>query len=147
MVLGEGDYASFALLKQARSGFSLAIRPSSLEQPIYAGDVIKALIAVLDSNPGGVMELAGPESLPRRELVKRAASVLGTSGPMLVGLPIGLGMFVAGLLQNSANPPVTRAMLGVLDHDDDIDVGPACEKLGLSLTPLDDTIRHISEAS
>jgi hypothetical protein len=40
-----------------------------------------------------------------------------------------------------ANPPVTRAMLGVLEHDDRIDQAPAAEQLGLELTPLDDTLR------
>jgi hypothetical protein len=40
----------------------------------------------------------------------------------------------------SANPPLTRGMLGVLDHDDDIDPKPACERLGLELTPLDTTL-------
>ena len=39
-----------------------------------------------------------------------------------------------------ANPPLTRAMLGVLDHDDDIDPKPACDALGIQLTPLDETL-------
>ena len=33
-------------------------------------------------------------------------------------------------------------MLGVLDHDDDIDPRPACARLGLALTPLDETLRR-----
>ena len=32
-------------------------------------------------------------------------------------------------------------MLGVLDHDDDIDPKPCCDRLGLKLTPLDETLR------
>jgi hypothetical protein len=31
-------------------------------------------------------------------------------------------------------------MLGVLQHNDRIDPRPACDELGLSLTPLDDTL-------
>lgn len=144
MVLGEGDYASAALLRQARSGFTVAFRASSLEQPIYAGDVINALIKVIDGNHAGVLELAGAESLPRRELIRRAAGVLEESGPVVLSLPVGLGYLVASLLERAASPPITRAMLGVLDHDDRIDVEPACKALGMSLTSLDDTIRKIA---
>lgn len=42
----------------------------------------------------------------------------------------------------SDDPPVTTAMLGVLEHDDDVDPFPACRRLGLTLTPLDETLDH-----
>ncbi|MDZ7686004.1 MAG: hypothetical protein U5O39_14130 [Gammaproteobacteria bacterium] len=65
--------------------------------------------------------------------------------PPFVSLPIALGMMMAFLLEYRAHPPITRAMLGVLDHDDDVNTFDACERLGLVLTPLDDTIRRIAE--
>jgi hypothetical protein len=37
----------------------------------------------------------------------------------------------------SSNPPISRAMLGVLDHDDDIDPLSACRELEIELTALD----------
>jgi hypothetical protein len=40
------------------------------------------------------------------------------------------------------NPPITPAMIGVLDHDDAVDPGAACARLGISLTPLDETLRR-----
>jgi hypothetical protein len=40
------------------------------------------------------------------------------------------------------NPPVTRAMLEVLDHDDRIDPAVAAASLGIRLTGLDDTLRR-----
>jgi hypothetical protein len=36
-------------------------------------------------------------------------------------------------------------MLGVLDHDDDIDPAPAAARLGIQLTPLDETLRRIAQ--
>ena len=45
-------------------------------------------------------------------------------------------------LTSERTSPVTRAMLGVLDHDDRIDPQPACAELGLTLTPLDETLRR-----
>ena len=60
----------------------------SLEQPIDAEDVTEAILRSL-SLPGGdheTFELAGPESLPRRELLARAAALVG-SQPRVIALP------------------------------------------------------------
>ena len=146
MVLGEGDYASRALLGKARAILGFGFRDSSLEQPIYAGDVIRAIVADIDRTAAGtqvcdqLLELAGPESLSRRALVQRAGTVLGTQ-PKTLSLPLGLGLALAWLLEKSSqSPPVSRAMLRVLDHDDNIDPLPACRELGIDLTPLNDAL-------
>jgi hypothetical protein len=47
-----------------------------------------------------------------------------------------------GLEALLANPPVTPAMLEVLDHDDRVDPGAACRRLGIELTPLDEMLRR-----
>ncbi len=143
MVLGEGDYAAAALSGRARRGVNVLLRGSSLEQPIYAGDVIEAVVAALNSTTAaGALDLAGPESLPRSDLVRRAAAVLGRR-TRTVSLPVGVGLALAGVLEALLpDPPVTRAMLGVLDHDDRVDTAPALAALGIELTPLDDTLRR-----
>ncbi len=63
--------------------------------------------------------------------------------PRVISLPLGLGYLLAGMLERGAQPPVTRAMLGVLDHDDQVDATPACQALGIHLTPLDETLRKV----
>ena len=145
MVLGEGDYATRALARRAHSRVAFQFRAASLEQPIYAGDVLGAVMAGLGLNGAAVSgsyDLAGPESLSRRALTRRAAEILGVPAPVVISLPIAMGYLVAGLLETlSANPPVSRAMLGVLDHDDHIDPGPALAALDLSLTPLNQALR------
>ena len=144
MVLGEGDYATRALSQRAGSRVVFQFRAESLEQPIYAGDVLEAVLAGLGlgaSGPAvtGGYDLAGPESLSRRALTHRAAEVLGVRPPTVISLPIALGMGLAGLLERlSASPPFTRAMLGVLDHDDHLDPGESLAALGLTLTPLNE---------
>ena len=120
MVLGEGDYASFALARRARSRFALSYRAASLEQPVYAGDVVAAIGLLLREPRAGALDLGGPESLSRAELTRRAAAHLGRQ-PRIVSLPLGLGMAIAWVMEKlMPTPPVTRAMLGVLDHDDTI---------------------------
>jgi len=143
MVLGEGDFASFALAKNARSRLAFTFRCESLEQPIYAGDVIQTILKILESKDAPErIELAGPESLSRRDLINRAARILGTS-PILISLPISLGMCLGFLCEFLPRPPVTRSMLGVLDHDDDLDVTKTCRQLGIELTSLDEILNKV----
>ena len=139
MVLGTNDHASRALAKRASSSIAFAFRASSLEQPIDVDDVIAAVIACMESSIAGVLCLAGPASLSRRMLYERA----GFHG-LLISLPMWLGMIVAGLLERvSDSPPMTRAMLGVLDHDDNIGADTCAQKLGITLTSLDETLKKI----
>lgn len=141
MVLGENDYASRALRKS--SALVFGFRSSSKEQPIYAGDVIEAMVRAMTITESGIIELAGPESLTRASLIKRAAGILGNH-PVVVSLPLAIGMLIAKLMEWVLPvPPVTRDMLGILDHDDDIDVAEAASRLGIQLTSLDDTLQKV----
>jgi len=144
MVLGEGDFASRALRREALAPVAWLVRGgASLEQPIYASDVVEAIARGLDAPglDGAAIDLAGPESLTHRALVERAAAVLGRRAHVL-GLPKGLALAAAWLAERLlADPPITRAMLEVLDHDDRIDASDAARRLGLSLTPLDAMLR------
>lgn len=145
MVLGEGDFASRALAGQARAPLVLLPRGgASREQPIYAGDVIEAIVAGI-SRPDlddVVLPLAGPESVSRRELLQRAARLHGRN-PRLLAVPLAASLALAAVLEGiSRDPAITRAMLGVLDHDDDVDVSESCRRLGIALTPLHETLRR-----
>ena len=150
MVLGEDDYAAAALFRNARAARRLAFtfRAGSMEQPIYAGDVVSAIGAALSENLApGTLELAGPLALSRRDLIAAAAKALGTEPAHVLSLPLWLGQALAWTLERlAANPPLTRAMLGVLDHDDDIDPTPAAEALGIHLTPLAETLQLVLPA-
>jgi NADH dehydrogenase len=117
---------------------------ATLEQPIDAGDVLDAIRGALRSRDaaGESFDLGGPECLTHRDLVLRAAALFGRR-PRIVPVPLALarlGVRVAERLL--ASPPVTLAMLEVLEHDDRVDPGPACARLGVTLTPLDTTLRR-----
>jgi len=144
MVLGEQDYASTALYYRAIKSWSLSFRASSLEQPIYAGDVLNAIRLVCQKQLTGSFDLAGPEVLTREALVQKAARLLGST-TRVISLPIWLGRLIAKTLEIvMPNPPITPAMLGVLDHDDDLNALKAIEQIGLeSLTSLDKTLVQV----
>ncbi len=146
MVLGEGDYASEALKKNALSRINFTFRKLSLEQPIYAQDIIDVVNIDIkraleeDHSPSGIKTLAGPTSLTRERLIEKTAKKLGVKVKVF-SLPFFLGYIIARLSEMlSSHPPITRAMLGVLDHDDDIDPSPSCKELGINLTTLDEMI-------
>ncbi len=146
MVLGGDEPATWALRARARARVVPLVRGGvSLEQPIDSADVVEAIAAAL-ARPelaGQTLDLAGPESLPRRELIHRAAAVMGAAPPRIVSIPLPLLRGFAALAERlMANPPITPAMLGVLEHDDRVDPTPACRALGIQLTPLDETLRR-----
>ena len=149
MVLGEGDYASYALAKRAGQARSFGFRVTSMEQPIYAGDVVAAILQAADQRMDVALDLAGPEALTRRALTQRAAQVMGQEPPLIISLPLSLGLALAAVLQTvSANPPMTVAMLEVLDHDDVVDPQPALEQLGLEgLMSLDEMLGAVLSAT
>ena len=145
MVLGPNEIAAMALRGKALAPVAFLTRGGrSKEQPIDTRDVTSGIVAAVDerSDQSHALDLAGPVSLSHRKLVERVASTLGSSGPFVVPVPYGLvAAFAAVAERISANPPLSRAMLGVLDHDDEIDPSGATRALGLELTPLDDTLR------
>ena len=153
MVIGEGDFAATALRRHATSKRVMLIGGGrTRQQPIDARDVLRAVIAAFtrSGQSGGLaLELAGPENLSQRELVFRAARVLGLPAPKVSAIPLflvrGLVAVASSLLPS---PPMTRDMLEILEHDDLVDVSPARELLDWDLTPLDDTLaRCLHESS
>jgi len=144
MVLGPGELAAGALRAQAGGPVALLVRGgASLEQPIDTRDVATAAtLALADAGRAALsLDLGGPESLPHRELVRRVALRLG-SRPRIVPVPRAAAQLLAAVLGRLPDPPLTSAMLGVLEHDDCIDPRPACARLGLVLRPLDETLDH-----
>ena len=142
MVLGEDDYVSLGLRKRVLSGKASGFRMASLEQPIYSGDVTRAIVQAAKLNVDHGLDLGGPEVLTRAELSIRAGQVFGR--PVKIqSLPIGLGKLMAGVLSGLlSNPPITPAMLEILDHDDHIDNSSALNALDMSeLTPLDEMLK------
>jgi NADH dehydrogenase len=142
MVLGPGEAGAFALRAQASAPATLLVRGgATLEQPIDARDLVRALeLALTAPVEREALDLAGPESLTHRALVLRVAALLGRR-PRIAPLPLAAATAFAFALERLvADPPLTRAMLGVLEHDDCIDPLPAARALGLTLTPLGETL-------
>jgi len=114
MVIGPGDVTANIVLREALSrALPLASGGRSRTQPIYAGDLIEAIAAGLerDDLDDLILDLAGPESLPQREFIERAARLYGRR-PHIVSIPTGLVLFIAGLAERFfTNPAITKTAL------------------------------------
>ncbi len=145
MVLGENDFASNALFQKADRMIGFGFRTASLEQPIYAGDVIDAICALLgNSSANELITLAGPEVLTRVELIKRAGRVIGKN-PMIISIPVMVGRLVARVMETlMQSPPVTEDMIDLLDRDDEVDSESAARQIGIRLTPLDEMLNKVA---
>lgn len=143
MVLAPGAAAVAALRREATSRFLPLIRGGqSLEQPMDGHDVIDAIVRALDdpSLAGESLDLGGPECLSHRRLVARIARRFGRE-PRIVPIPMGVVRTIARALERfSSDPPITFAMLEVLDQDDCVDTEGVCRRLGLRLRSLDETL-------
>lgn len=138
MVLGENDFASRSLREKAKSRIAFTFRAASIEQPIYAADLVSAICALVE-NPveDKVLELAGPESLSRRQLIKRVGQMIGRQ-PLVLSLPVAFGKWLGRVFEIvMSSPPVTEDLIDLLDHDDDIDALAVADKLGIELTSLE----------
>ncbi len=151
MVLGGDDPASASLRRQAQAKkLRLVDGGRTLQQPIDARDVVTAILAACVVAPGRdlALDAGGPECLSHRMLVLRAARLYGNE-PKISSLPMGLARAAVGLLDRFlSNPPVSRAMFDILQHDDRVDPDAFCEALGIELTPLDQTLAdHVGPQS
>jgi NADH dehydrogenase len=145
MVVGPGDVTANIVRREALARvLPLAAGGRARTQPIYADDVVEAIVAGLerDGLDDLILDLAGPESLTQREFIERAARLYGRR-PRVVSISAALLGFIAGLAERFlANPPFTKSALEVILADDDVDPEPARRKLGIQLTPLDEILRH-----
>ncbi|MFK7896924.1 MAG: SDR family oxidoreductase [Myxococcota bacterium] len=146
MVLGGDDPASASLRKQAQAhSLRLIDGGKTLQQPIDARDVVRAVLAACEAAPGRDLSLdaGGPDCLSHRNLVLRAAALYDNT-PEIKSLPGALARFGVGIIDKLLpNPPVSSAMFGILQHDDRVDPAIFCEKLGIELTPLDQTLKDL----
>lgn len=89
----------------------------NLLQPIYVGDVVKALVAALDSERGRIWNLLGPDRVSWNELVRRVARVLGVKRS-LRHVPLWLARLVAkASSMRRAEPIVTEDELLLMRVD------------------------------
>ncbi|MFW6277928.1 MAG: complex I NDUFA9 subunit family protein [Halorhodospira sp.] len=129
VIFGPGAHLLSRLAGLARlsPGLFLLPTPTARFQPVYAGDVAEACIAVLGDfhTAGRSYELCGPQIYTLRELVAYVLELQGLRR-RIVGLPAGLSRLAAAVLGRLPGRPYT------LDQYRSTTVPSCCSEEGLS---------------
>ena len=148
LLLACDSIGSHVLAREACAPFvPLLAGGANLEQPADARDVSDAALnAALepDCALAAALDLVGPESLARRELILRCARLRGRA-PVLLPVPVAWVRAALGLRERFLGPGFSPEVLDVILDDVRLDPQPAAKALGIALHPLDDTLRRTLE--
>ena len=126
----------FAGLIRALSTLPLSVVPvigaQSKFQPVFVGDVAKAVVAALGRGGGETLELGGPQILSMLDLNDWIAHATGRK-VLFVPVP----GFAAKLLSFVPGGPISGDQLKMLGHDNVVSGADGLAVLGIVPTPLD----------
>jgi NADH dehydrogenase len=144
LLLGRGTEGAAALGRRLSRGVAILIGGGrTLQQPLDVDDLARAALAAAGPGAatGRTLELVGPESLTEREILERAARLVGRR-LRIWSVPRRLVRLALATRQRLAGPGFSTDALEVLTTDTRVDPGPAATALGLTLTGVDDMIRR-----
>ena len=120
VVFGPEDefFNRFAALARLSPALPLIGGGKTRFQPVFVGDVAKAVIAALTgkAQAGAMYELGGPEILSMKEVMERVLTYTMRKR-MLVPLPFPLAKLQGAILQLLPNPPLTLDQVRLLEKD------------------------------
>jgi uncharacterized protein YbjT (DUF2867 family) len=147
LLLGPRTEGAAALARNARGTKAWLIGGGrNYQQPLDVDDLARAALAASQPSVASnrTLELAGPVSLTERELVERAARVLGHQ-VRVRSIPKGLLSFALGIRRRVAGPGFSPDALDVISANTHLDSRPAANELGIQLTGIDEMIKKSLE--
>jgi uncharacterized protein YbjT (DUF2867 family) len=137
---GDGFFERFARLSSFSPILPLIRGGHTKFQPVYAGDVAKAIASALEQAdaPGKIYELAGPHIFTFRQMLEKLLAETGRKR-CLVNLPGPIAYLKAALLEClPIAPPLTRDQVRMLKTDN-IASGalPGLSELGITPAALE----------
>jgi uncharacterized protein YbjT (DUF2867 family) len=144
LLLGHGTAGGAALGRHLQhSRAKLLGGGRNFQQPLFVDDLARA--AVSAANPSAatnlVLDLVGPVSLPERELVERAARLLGRQ-VRIGSIPKYWLYLMLTIRQRIGKRGFSRDVLDVITADTRLDPRPAAAALGIELTGIDEMIKN-----
>jgi len=144
ILLGPGTAGAFALARTVRRRHARLLGGGRYTmRPLDVDDLGEAIVRICRTRPGGVVlrELVGPEPVTYRALVGRAAEVAGTE-LSLGSIPICLAKAAAAVRSRLTGGGITPTVIDVITKDEVVEKNADVE-LGITLTPLAETLRRI----
>jgi uncharacterized protein YbjT (DUF2867 family) len=144
LLLGLATEGAAALARNARGPKAKLIGGGRhFQQPLYVDDLALAAIAATQPAVASnrTLDLVGPVSLPERELVERAARVLGHE-VRVSSIPRGLLSFMLAIRQRVSGPGFSPDAVEVITANTRLDSRSAASELGIHLTGIDEMIKR-----
>src|SRR5579864_3723003 len=143
LLLGPETEGGAALARNARGPKAKLIGGGrNFQQPLYVDDLARAAIAATQPSVARnrTLDLVGPVSLTERELVERAARLLGR--PVRISsIPKGMLCLILAIRQRISGPGFSPDAVEVITANTRLDSGPAATELGIHLTGIDEMIK------
>lgn len=142
LLLGPGTAGAAALERNISGRKAKLIGGGhNLQQPLYVDDLARAAVAATDLSVADnqTLDVVGPVSLPERQLVERAAQLLGRE-VRVASISKGLLSLMLTARQCFGRPGFSRDALEVITADTSLNPQLAVSQLGIQLTGFDEMI-------
>jgi uncharacterized protein YbjT (DUF2867 family) len=146
LLLGPGTEGSAALIRNASGSKARLIGGGrNLQQPLSVDDLARAALVAAQPSiaRNRALNLVGPVSLPERELVARAARLLGHE-IRIASVSKGLLSFVLAIRRRFGGPGFSPDVIDVITADTQLDPQAAARELGIELTGINEMIKNSS---
>jgi uncharacterized protein YbjT (DUF2867 family) len=147
LLLGPRTEGAAALARNARGLKARLIGGGrNFQQPLHVDDLARAALAAAQPSVASnrTLDLVGPVSLPERELVQRAARMLGHE-VRVSSIPKGLLSLALAIRRRFAGPGFSPEAVEVITANTCLDWRPAASELGIHLTGIDEMIKKSLE--
>ena len=144
ILLGPGSAGAAAIIRTAGSGRARLLGGGGyVMRPLDLDDLSRAILVACDRRLPGVHvhELAGPEPIAYRDLILRAATMMGRD-VTLGAIPIWAARLGAALRSRLTGGGITPTVIDVITANEDVPHNADAD-LGITLTPLAETLAKI----
>ncbi len=144
ILLGPGSAGAAAIVRTAGSGRAKLLGGGGyVMRPLDLDDLSRAILVACDRRTPGVHvhELAGPEPVAYRDLIQRAAAMMGREVTLGV-IPIWIAKLGAALRSRLSGGGITPTVIDVITANEAVPHNADAD-LGITLTPLAQTLAKI----
>lgn len=144
LLLGPATEGAAALARHASGPKATLIGGGrNFQQPLYVDDLARAAIAACQPSVARnrTLDVVGPVSLTERELVERAARMLGRQ-VRIRSISKRLLSFTLSIRQRIRGPGFSADAVEVITADTRLDPGPVASELGIRVTGIEEMIRN-----
>jgi NADH dehydrogenase len=136
----DGFFNKFASMARILPSLPLIGGGHTRFQPVFVGDVARAILAGLSRQDGRTYELGGPSTYSFKELLQLILRETGRKRA-LIPLPFGIASLQAMFLQLLPNPPLTMDQVRLLKRDNVVSAtAPGLSDLGIAPTSVEAVI-------